>query len=80
MVEMQDTVYVVNKAHAWRTIFLPLNLSCDGKKFYKSAKNSVNQLHKKFHKSAAKRGCALIEACAYITTYTVPQFLHFLKY
>ena len=38
-------------------------------------KKPVNQL-KKFRKSAAKRGCALIEACAFITTYTVESELN----
>ena len=40
-------------------------------------KNPVNQL-KKFRKSAAKRGCALIEACAFIATYAVNVVVFFL--
>ena len=41
-------------------------------------KSSINQL-KKFCKSAAKKGCALIEACAFITTYTVAQLAQFVR-
>ena len=57
------TIYLVNKALAWMTNFCPLIGAV-------MAKSSINQL-KKFHRSGAKRGCALIEACTYITTYTV---------